>query len=317
MSWRPLRFGVLTGSVVGEAPTRASWVALVRKAEALGFSTLLVPDHLLHPLAPISALTVAAMATRTLRVGSFVFGNDFRNPVYLAHEAATLDVLSEGRFELGLGTGYMPSDYHQTGIALDPPGVRVRRLSEAVRIVKAYFAGEPFSFAGAHYAVTDLLGRASPVQRPHPPIMIGGGGRRILSLAAREADSVAFNLRTTPEGAIDLASLSPVATAEKVTWVRAAAGDRVGELEFCVLMYFVAVGKPPRAAAEQVLRSWRMGSTMLADELLATPHALLGDQAQIVEELQARRERYGFSYVVVFGDAMDEMAPVVSQLAGR
>ena len=182
---------------------------LARSAEALGYATFLVADHVHLSLAPIAALTAAAEATSTLRVGSYVFANDFRHPVLLAREAATIDVLSGGRLELGLGTGFWHADYEQLGLPLDPPGVRVARLGEALQILKGALAGEePFSFSGAHYAVKDLVFRPQPVQRPRPPIAVGGGSRRLLALAAREADIVTVTARTTSGGGFDLTSRS-------------------------------------------------------------------------------------------------------------
>jgi probable F420-dependent oxidoreductase len=297
--------------------SRAAWMSTARKVEDLGYSTLLMDDHLSRPMAPIAALASAAMATTRLRIGSFVFGNDFRNPAMLAKEAATLDVLSDGRFELGLGTGYQPEDYRQSGIALDSPGQRVSRLEEAVQMIKGAFTGDPYSFSGRHYTAADLVGVPLPVQRPHPPIMIGGGGRRVLSLAAREADIVAFNPRTGAGGEYEFASLMPSATDEKVGWVRVASGDRFAELELCALVGVVAVTDAPREAAAKATQSPLIAGAMTPDELLASPHALFGDHSRMVDELQVRREHYGFSYIVCFSDAVDDLAPVVAILTGR
>src|SRR5438876_677403 len=193
---RPFRFGV---SVHG-SKSRAEWIGIARQAEALGYSTLLIPDHLGDQLSPIPALVAAADATSTLRIGSLVFDNDFRHPVMLAKEAATLDVLSGGRFELGIGAGWLRSEYEQAGIPYDPPGVRVGRMEEALQIIKGLFADRPVTFSGTYYKVSALEGQPKPVQRPHPPILIGGGGKRILSIAAREATIVGFLPIVRPDG---------------------------------------------------------------------------------------------------------------------
>ena len=177
---------------------REEWAAKARRVEELGYSTLCVPDHFDDQLAPIPALVAAAAATTTLRVGTLVLDNDYRHPLLTAKEAATVDVLSGGRFELGMGAGWLRSDYEQSGIACDPPGVRIDRLEEGLAVVKGLLAGGKFSFSGRHYTVTDHPGTPLPVQRPRPPILVGGGGRRILALAGREADivSVNFDLRS-------------------------------------------------------------------------------------------------------------------------
>ena len=310
---RPFRFGL---EVFG-APSREHWIAKARQAEALGYATLVIQDHLHSTLAPIAAIATAAEATSTLRVGSFVFGNDFRHPVMLAQEAATLDLLSGGRLELGLGTGYASGDYAGTGIPLDAPGVRISRLAEAVQVIKGLFADEPLTFSGAHYTVSGLAGLPKPVQRPHPPLLIGGGAHRILSLAAREADIVSVNIKTTAEGGFDFTSLTAEAAMKKVEWVRAAAGERLAAIELNILVPFVVVTDNRRRAAEQALRPFGVpAETLSVEQLLGSPSALIGTVDQIVDDLVARRERYGFSYIVVW-EPMEAFAPVVARLAGK
>jgi probable F420-dependent oxidoreductase len=315
---RPFRFGFSTRG----SASATEWRALARRVEALGYSTLLVPDHVAHPLAPITLLAAAAEATRTVRLGCHVFGNDFRHPVVLAKEAATLDVLSGGRVELGLGTGWQLADYDKMGIPLDPPGVRVDRLAESLRVVKGCFGDGPFSFSGTHYTIRDLDLRPKPAQRPRLPILIGGGSRRILSLAAREADVVAINFRTTPEGAADSADVTVEATDRKLGWVREAAGDRFDDLELAVFAFVVAVtDDDPRQAIDALMARRPVGDRLDADVALAAPAVLVGSVDRIAETLLARRERFGISYVVVrdpTGDgAMAEaFAPVVARLAG-
>jgi probable F420-dependent oxidoreductase len=310
---RPFRFGlVATG-----APSRAAWLATARKAEQLGYATLLLEDHLTNALAPIAALMSAADATRTLRLGTFVFGNDFRHPATLAQEVATLDLLSGGRIELGLGTGYRHDDYLHRGLALDPPGTRVKRFEEAVRIIKGCFSDQPFTFAGEYYTLQEHQGLPKPLQRPHPPLLIGGGSRRMLSLAAREADIVSVNIRTTPAGGYDLTSITGEAAAEKVAWVQTAAGARRDVIELNIIASFVAVTDHRRQRAEELLRQWGVPSERLSvAQLLASPSALIGTVEQIVADLQERRARMGFSYIVVH-EPMEPFAPVVERLRGR
>jgi probable F420-dependent oxidoreductase len=309
---RPFRFGVLAFG----AASRQEFVTLARRSEALGYATFAIADHLDSTLAPIAAMATAAAVTTTIRIGCGVFANDLRNPVILAQEMASLDVLSDGRLELGLGTGYQRQDYEGTGIPLDPPGVRVARLAEAVRVVKAFFGPGPVEFAGRYYTVGGLHPLPPPVQRPYPPILIGGGGRRMLELAVREADIVGINVRTTPAGDFDWASVTPEATDEKVAWVRAAAGARWDDLELHTLAPFVAVTDDPPRAAETFLADWGAADALSVDALLASPHTLIGSEDRIIEILRERRARWGISYVTVFPEAIEAFSPVVARLAG-
>ena len=309
MAVHPFRFGVT-------APTPSAgtdWVERARRVEQLGYSILVVPDHFRDHLAPVPALTAAALATTRLRVGSLVFSNDFRHPALLAKEAATLDVLSGGRFELGLGAGWLREEYDQAGIRFDAPGTRVERLEEAVTIIKGLLTGERVTFAGRHYAIANLEGRPTPVQRPHPPIAIGGGGRRTLTLAAREATIVGLVPRARRDGSgLDLADLSDAATREKLEWVRAAAGDRFDALEIHALIQAVAISDRRTAAADQLAARFKVAR----DVVLETAYVLLGTVEEICETLRRRRERYGISYLTVFERDMEAFAPVVARLAG-
>ncbi len=224
---RPFRFGVTGVS----ARSRKEWVEKVKKAEALGFATLLTWDHFDDSLAPLPALVAAADATTSLRLAPCVLSNDYRHPVLLAREAATLDLLSDGRFELGLGAGWNRDEYQRAGLPFDPPSVRVGRLEESVQILKGLFADAPLTFHGRHYTITDLYGHPRPVQQPHPPLMIGGARRRMLALAAREADIVAFATKVDADGTHDFVDSTGPAIARKVAWVREAAGPRFASLE--------------------------------------------------------------------------------------
>lgn len=309
MAVRPFRFGVT-------APTPSAgtdWVERARRVEQLGYSILVVPDHFRDHLAPVPALTAAALATTRLRVGSLVFSNDFRHPAVLAKEAATIDVLSGGRFELGLGGGWLRAEYDQTGIPFDAPGTRIERLEEAVTIIKGLLAGERVTFAGRHYTIADLEGRPTPVQRPHPPIAIGGGGRRTLTLAAREASIVGLVPRARRDGSgLDMTDLSDAATREKLEWVRSAAGDRFDSLEIHALIQAVAVADRRTAAADDLASRFKVAR----DVVLETPYVLLGTIKEMCESLRQRRERYGISYLTVFERDMEAFAPVVARLAG-
>lgn len=306
---RKFRFGVQTT----RAASREDWSAKARKIEDLGFSTLLMPDHFEDQYAPVPALMAAAGATTTLRIGTLVFDNDYKHPVVLAKEAATLDVLSGGRLEFGIGAGWMTSDYEQAGMAYDAPGERIARLQEGLAVMKGLFADEKLAFEGKHYQV-HMNGLPKPIQRPHPPILIGGGGRRVLSYAAREADIVGVNFTLT-EGVVNqqvMVTGSVAATDEKVRWIREAAGPRFDDIELNVTVFAAIVTDDRDGMAERLAP--RFGITPA--ELPDAPHLLLGNVDQIVEDLQRRRERFGFSYVVFSGDGFDQLAPVVKKLAG-
>jgi probable F420-dependent oxidoreductase len=313
---RPFRFGILTGGVA----SRRAWIEKAKRAESLGYATLLLDDHLYNPFAPITALVSAAEATTSLRVGSFVLGNDFRHPVWLAKEAATLDVLTDGRFELGIGTGYLQADYAQSGITLQSPGMRVSRLEEAIRVIKGCFADEAFSYTGNHYTIDTLNGLPKPVQKPHPPLLVGGGSKRILSIAAREANIVSINVRTTAEGSLDFASSTAEATEQKLGWVREAAEERFHDLELNVLSLLIVTDDRRQAAAGMLRQLGLATDEASIDGVLASPTFLFGTVEQITEDLQARRQRFGFSYIVIGEylqpNAMEQFAPTIARLAG-
>jgi probable F420-dependent oxidoreductase len=299
------------------ATTREAWLAMARKAEAQGFSTLLISDHLHNQIGPVPALVAAADATTTLRVGSFMFANDFRHPVFLAQEAATIDLLSSGRFELGLGTGWLLADYEKAGIVFDPPGVRIARMEEAMRVVKGCWGDQPFTYSGAHYKLKELNVLPKPAQKPRPPIMIGGGAQRVLSIAAREADIVSINFKTTREGWADFSSIRPEAIDQRIQWVREAAGDRFESLELNNFAFIAAVTDQRRQAAQQAFRNFRETiDDASIDEWFGSPMVLVGTVGQIIEDLQMRRERFGISYIVLRHEVADAFAPVLERLAG-
>lgn len=312
---RPFRFGVQCSALPGgaTATTGAAWRDLARRVEDLGFHTLTVADHLDDQLAVVPALQAAADATTTLRIGALVLCNDYRHPVVLAKELATIDVLSGGRVEVGVGAGWMTTDYEQAGIALDRPGTRIARLAEALDVIEGLWGDGPCTVASDHYRITGLDGLPKPIQRPGPPLLLGGGGRRMLTLAGQRADIVGINVVLT-KGVIDADAGSDgtvAATDRKVAWVREAAGDRFDDLELQVRVHLVLATDDRAGTAEAVAPAFGISPA----ESLLTPHALVGTTEEIAEDLLARRERWGISYIGVSLDAMEVMAPVAARLA--
>ena len=307
---KPFRFGVQTQ----KAADGKAWRDQARKVEDLGYSTLWIPDHFGEQWGPIASLTAAADATTTLNVGALVFDNDYRHPGILAKEMATVDILSEGRMEFGIGAGWMKSDYEEYGIPYDSPGVRIDRMIEGLAIIKQMWTTGVANHEGTHYRCTNAQGQPQPVQKPHPPVLIGGGGKRMLTYAAKEADIIGFNTTLTagyagPEAAAE-------ATADKfdqrVQWVKEAAGDRLDSLEFQCWVGFAFVGQSRTDIANMLAPTFGLAP----EDALDIPIVMAGSTDEIVEDLQRRRERFGFSYWCVPGDAYEAMAPVVAKLAG-
>jgi probable F420-dependent oxidoreductase len=258
------------------------------------------------------SLLAMAEATTTLRIGTYVIDNDFRHPALLAKEAATLDLLSGGRLELGMGAGWKIEDYATTGIPFDAPGVRVGRLIESVQIVKRLLQGGTVTFAGEYYTLQALVGEPKPIQQPHPPLFIGGGSKRLLSLAGREANIVGL-VPKAAGGNLDFTDILHTATEQKLAWVRQAAGERFAALEINTLVFDVMVTENQQAVAEELGQRWGVP----ADAILDSVHFLVGTVTQIAEAVQLWRERFGISYVTVFPKDLAIFAPVVAQLAGR
>jgi probable F420-dependent oxidoreductase len=308
LALRAFRFGVVAAHI----QSRADWVSKVRQAEALGYDTLLVVDHLTTSLGPLVALTVAAEVTERMRIGSFVFCNDFRHPAVLAKEIATLDLLSNGRFELGLGAGYLPTDYHKSGIALESAGVRISRFEESVQLLKKLFTEDVVNFSGEYYHVRDLAGQPKPVQQPSLPLYIGGGGKRVLSFAAREANIIGIAHKSSAKG-LDLADTTAEPTMQKVRWIQEAAGDRFDQLELSVMIFRAAITDHRDQAARHIGARFGLSKEQTLDSL----QLLIGTVDQVVEDLQMRRERFGTSYIVINEEQMEMFAPVVACLAGK
>jgi probable F420-dependent oxidoreductase len=311
----PRKFRFAAQLSKGPDGTAQSWADQARKAEDLGYAALLMPDHFGDQLAPVPALVAAADATSTLRVGTLVFDNDYRHPVVLAKEAATVDVLSGGRLELGLGAGWMHTDYAQSGITYDPPGVRVDRFAEGVAIVAGLLeSDDPFSFSGRHYTVTEHALLPRPVQRPRPPLILGGGGKRVLTIAGQWADIVSINvdLRAGTGGPEAAPNASPAATRQKVAWVKEAAGTRFEDIELNCLIGFAIITDDRHKIVDAMAPTFGIDPA----DALHIPLALIGTLDEMVEELQWRREEYGISYFSVEAGCWEELAPVVSRLAG-
>lgn len=306
---RRFRFGV-QGRGMGP---RDAWLTTLRRVEDAGYSTFLVLDHFVRGLDPIAALGAAATATETLRLGSMVMDNDFRHPVVLAKAMATIDVLSEGRLEIGIGAGWLREEYEQTGIPFDPPGVRIDRMVEAVHLMKRAFVEDSVTFAGEHYTTTNLVMPPKPVQQPWPPIVIGGGSKRILTVAGQEADIVGLTTRALPDGSKDNADMTAASATRKASWLREAAGDRFDELELTIMVSDVVVTDDRHAAADRLAA----GLSVNGEDVLESPHLLIGTINEMVETLERRREVFGISYYVVVEGNMEKLAPVVARLAGQ
>jgi probable F420-dependent oxidoreductase len=289
-----------------------------RAAEDLGVTTFVLPDHLVPQLAPVPYLaTVAALAER-IRIGAFVHNNDLRHPAVLAQELATLDVLSGGRLDVAIGAGWNEPEYRSIGLPFDPIRVRQARLREAIAVIKGCFGPEAFSFSGEHYTITEYDAYPKPVQRPHVPFLIGGGGRPTLELAAHEADIVGLAPRILSGQRPDPASLTWAATEEKIGWVRAAAGDRFDDLSFNVYpsQWPIVVTDDLHAEARKVidLMRERTGIEMSERDVIDSPHIFIGSIDRFVEKFGELRERLGINSFLV--GSLDELGPVVERLAG-
>lgn len=289
-----------------------------RRAESIGYHELVVPDHLIPQLGPISAMAWLAQATERVRLAAFVFNNDLRHPAVLAQELASLDVLSGGRLDVAIGAGWNVPEYEAIGLQFDPTPVRQRRLVEAIAVIKGCFGEGPFSFRGEHYAITELDGQPKPVQRPHPPFLIGGGGRKTLELAGREAQIVSLAPRIRPDRKGDATSITVAATAEKIEWVRAAAGERFDEITLNTYpsQAPVVVTDHARVEARKAVDAIkaRSGTELTEDELLESPQVFIGSIAGLAEKLVGLRDQLGISSFMVGG--MGPLDPLVERLAG-
>ena len=320
---RPIRFG-FTG---GASSKRDKLLDSARTVEALGYSTFGLADHFVRPFAPLIAGQAVADATSTLRITQTVLAQDFREPAVLAKELATLDVLSEGRLQVGLGAGWLRQEYEDASIPFASASVRIARLEETAIILKGLFGDEPVTFEGEHYQVRELRGTPAPVQRPRPPIMIGGGGPKLLAVAARQADIV--QLMPTNRGGgtgLDPSQFSAPAIEEKVGWIRDAAGRRFDEIELSAqLLECVVTDRPEEHLADFADRiatvTERMGGARVdlgVDDLLASPIVAVGSLDEVCRRLRDTRDRYGITYFAAPIDAKPEtLAPIIEALAAH
>ena len=292
---RPFRFGV----VAAYASSRSAWINIARRIEEPGYSTLLMPDRTTAgTLAPMPALAVAASVTTSLRVGSYVFCNGYRHPVLLAREAATLDLLSDGRFELGLGTGVSSSEFEQMGIPFASAGARIGQLEETIQVMKQLFTEETVNFTGKYFTLTGVKGNIKPVQKPHMPILLAGTGERMLKMAAREADIIAVGSRITARGA----DPADATLEQKIAWIKEAAGERFANLELAQTIFDLEITDSPSPVSQS--GGWAISKRPLSAE-------------QAVAHLLEQRERYGFSYLQISAGQMENFAPVAARLAGK
>ena len=293
---RPFRFGVVTAY----AQSHTAWITTARRVEELGYATLLMPDRLsIGSLAPLTALAVAAQATTSLRIGSYVFCNEYRHPVLLAREAATLDLLSGGRFELGLGAGVGPSEFQRIGIPFASAGTRVGHLEETLQLMKQLFTEETVNFSGKYYTITELKGNIRPVQQPHLPLLVAGAGERMLKLVAREANIIAIGSKITAQGA----DPTDATMEQKIAWIKEAAGERFADLELSQTIYDMMITDSGTDLSTQA------GGPPIPKRPMSTEQA--------VAHLLEQRDRYGFSYLQVYEGQMENFAPVVARLAGK
>jgi probable F420-dependent oxidoreductase len=310
---RPFRFLADVHDIV----TGPELAARARRAEQLGYHALVLPDHLLGQLSPVVTMATVAAATSTLRVAAFVMNNDLRHPAVLAQELASIDVLSGGRLDVAIGAGWNKPEYDAIGIPFDPTPVRQARLAESITVLKGLFGGSPFSFAGEHYTITDYAAEPVPVQRPHPPFFIGGGGRRTLALAGREADIVGLAPRILANSTVDAASLTFAATRQKIGWVRDSAGERFESLELNVYpsTWPVTVTDNLRAEARRAIDKLRSqtGVELTEEEVIDSPHLFIGSVDRLVEKFLQLRQELGISSVMLGG--IDELTPVLERLA--
>jgi probable F420-dependent oxidoreductase len=287
-------------------------MAFARRVESMGFGSLKISDHFGARPAIAPALVLAAEATSQLRVGSFVYDNDFRHPAVLAQEVATIDLLTDGRFDFGIGAGWLKSEYDAAGLGFDSGATRVDRLTESVQLVKQLLTGEPVTFSGRHYRVNQLTAGFKTVQQPHPRLTIGGGGRRLLTVAAREADEVSLMPRSKPDGSgLDSNDATEAAFATKLSWVKQAAGDRFPSLDLNTLVQTVIITDDPDAAARTLSAEWKEP----VEQLVVSPLVLIGSVEAIAATLQRRREQLGISSITVFEKDLDSFARVIERIS--
>ena len=315
---RPFRFGLQAARV--NDPKQ--WLALARSAEDTGYACFMVPDHL-GRLSTFPALMAAAGATRDIKLATYVLNQDFRPPAVLAQEAATVQLLTGGRLELGIGAGWARHEYSQAGLRYDSAGERVARFGEYLEVVKGLLnATTPFSYAGTFFT----LDRYAPLPKHSapPPILVGGGSPRILAIAGRLADIISVSTRASADGRVDMPNISLAAVENKVRRIRDAAGDRFDQIELNMTVRDVRLTTDRRATARQLLNEWASVPHFLAnvdqvseDDVLDSPHVAIGSIDEVVEQLEMARERWGFAYLEVSSTDAEAVAPIMERLNGR
>ena len=321
---KPFRFGVQSFS----ANSGQEWAERAQRAEQLGYSAFHLADHIIgegpalersnHPLqtlAAVPAMAYATAVTSKIKIGCRVFCVDYHDPTVLIKEAMTIDVLSGGRLEFGLGAGWLKDEYAAMGLSMDSPGTRIKRLADVIKGVKAYAADEPLDIHNDTLHWSDFTGSPKPIQKPHPPILIGGGAPKILGLAGAEADIVSLNFNNASGliGPAGVNSSTADETKKKIEWIKAGAGERFNDLEIEVGAYFTFVMDD----ASEVLSNFAAMFGLSTEQMAAHPHALFGNVDTICEELQRRRDAYGISYITVGDSALEAFAPVVEKLSGQ
>ncbi len=306
---RPYSFAAM----IRGADSGAEFIDTVQRIEQHGYTTAAMVDHVNPTYAPTPGLTAAAMVAPSLRVLATVYDNDFRNPVLLAKEIATIDQITGGRVDFGLGAGWLERDYEQTGIQYDRPGIRISRMEEALAIYKGSWSGEEFNFEGEHYTVKDHTGYPLPVQQPHPPIYIGGGGQRILGIAGREADIIGVHVRFGPEGALDNADTFRAEMEKRIGWIKDGAGERFDQIELALLLFAAKIVDSDEARATEIQNiATNIDASVEAVE--ASPYFQVGSEDELVEQIESLRATFGISHFTVTPGDVDSFAAVVKRL---
>ncbi|ANY21681.1 MULTISPECIES: LLM class F420-dependent oxidoreductase [Gordonia] len=321
---RKFRFGAGGEGNKDEGGAR-KFVKLAQTAEEYGYDTFAVPDHLGNQVGPLAALGALTQATSTIRLATSVLANGWRHPALLAKEANTIDVLSKGRLELGIGAGWMKEEFDKAGIEFESPGVRIRRLDEALTVLDGLMRGETVNFDGEFYQINGLEGSPRPRQGPRPPIAVGGGGPKMLALAAKHADIISVAPGTTTDGKMKLSDMTIAKTTERVDRIREAAGDRFDDLELNWTIAVIVITDDRVATAEMALKALEQGyppniahdTEFTVDDVLTSPYIAIGSFDEIADQIREVRRRTTMSYVGVFPTQMDAFAPVLAQLKGE
>jgi probable F420-dependent oxidoreductase len=301
------------------------FIKLAQQAEEYGFDSFMIPDHLGPQVGPIAALGALAVATEKIRLGTSVLANGFRHPAVLAKDAATIDVLSRGRLELGIGAGWMKDEFDMAGIAYERPGVRIEKLDEALTILDVLLRGQECNFEGKHYTIKGLKGSPRPRQGPRPPIGVGGGGPKMLALAAKHADVISLIPGTTKEGKLKVSGITMEQTLERVELVRKAAGDRFADIELNWTITTIVITDDREQVAEMALAAMDTGYPpnlevdvkLSVEEILNSPYVAIGTFEEIADQIRTVRAKTSMSYVGVFPTQMDAFAPIIPLLKGE